>query len=132
VRELRPGLWHWEAPHPEWSPGEPWDPVVSSYATDAGKRLLLFDPMIPPSEIDALVADRETAVVLTCPWHERATQNLVERNFRSGRPRARALLTDDPSRKAGRNGYQPTLARLTSLAGPVGRDAAGPRRARRW
>jgi glyoxylase-like metal-dependent hydrolase (beta-lactamase superfamily II) len=79
VRELRPGLWHWEAPHPEWRAGEPWDQVVSSYAIDVSKRLLLFDPMPLPSEIDALVADRETAVVLTCPWHERATQTLVER-----------------------------------------------------
>jgi glyoxylase-like metal-dependent hydrolase (beta-lactamase superfamily II) len=52
---------------------------VSSYAIDDGERLLLFDPMTPPSEIDALVADRETAVVLTCPWHERATQSLAER-----------------------------------------------------
>jgi glyoxylase-like metal-dependent hydrolase (beta-lactamase superfamily II) len=53
---------------------------VSSYATDDGERLLLFDPMTPPSEIDALVADRETAVVLTCPWHERDTESLVEQH----------------------------------------------------
>jgi glyoxylase-like metal-dependent hydrolase (beta-lactamase superfamily II) len=53
---------------------------VSSYATDDGERLLLFDPMTPPSEIDALVADRGTAVVLTCPWHERATESLVEQH----------------------------------------------------
>jgi glyoxylase-like metal-dependent hydrolase (beta-lactamase superfamily II) len=79
VRELRPGLWYWEAPHPEWSVGEPWDQVVSSYAIDDGERLLLFDPMTPPSDLDALVGHRETAVVLTCPWHERATENLVER-----------------------------------------------------
>jgi glyoxylase-like metal-dependent hydrolase (beta-lactamase superfamily II) len=52
---------------------------VSSYAIDDGERLLLFDPMTPPSAIDALAADRETAVVLTCPWHERATESLVER-----------------------------------------------------
>jgi glyoxylase-like metal-dependent hydrolase (beta-lactamase superfamily II) len=52
---------------------------VSSYAIDDGERLLLFDPMPPPKEIDARIADRETAVVLTCPWHERATQSLVER-----------------------------------------------------
>jgi hypothetical protein len=52
---------------------------VSSYATDDGERLLLFDPMTPPSEIDALAAHRETTVVLTCPWHERATESLVER-----------------------------------------------------
>jgi glyoxylase-like metal-dependent hydrolase (beta-lactamase superfamily II) len=79
VRELRPGLWHWGAPHPEWRASEPWDQVVSSYAIDDGERLLLFDPMPPPSEIDALLADRETAVVLTCPWHERGTEALVER-----------------------------------------------------
>jgi glyoxylase-like metal-dependent hydrolase (beta-lactamase superfamily II) len=79
VRELRPGLWHWEAPHPEWEPSEPWHQLVSSYAVDDGDRLLLFDPIAPPSEIDELVAGRETAVVLTAPWHERDTQSLVER-----------------------------------------------------
>jgi glyoxylase-like metal-dependent hydrolase (beta-lactamase superfamily II) len=79
VRELRPGLWHWEAPHPDWEPSEPWNQVVSSYAIDDGDRLLLFDPIAPPSEIDELAARRERAIVLTCPWHERDTQSLVER-----------------------------------------------------
>jgi glyoxylase-like metal-dependent hydrolase (beta-lactamase superfamily II) len=80
VRQLRPGLWHWEAPHPEWRPSEPWDPNVSSYAIDDGERLLLFDPLAPPSNIDALVDQRATAIVLTAPWHERDTQSLVERH----------------------------------------------------
>ena len=53
--------------------------MVSSYAVDDGERLLLFDPLAPPREIDELAADRETAVVLTAPWHERDTQSLVER-----------------------------------------------------
>jgi glyoxylase-like metal-dependent hydrolase (beta-lactamase superfamily II) len=53
--------------------------VVSSYAVDDGERLLLFDPLAPPSEIDELAAGRGTAVVLTAPWHERDTQSLVER-----------------------------------------------------
>jgi glyoxylase-like metal-dependent hydrolase (beta-lactamase superfamily II) len=74
VRELRPGLWHWEARHPDWEASEPWGPDVSSYAIDDGKRLLLFDPLAPPSEIDELTAERETA-----PWHERDTRSLVER-----------------------------------------------------
>jgi glyoxylase-like metal-dependent hydrolase (beta-lactamase superfamily II) len=60
VRELRAGLWHWQAPHPDWRPTEPWDRNVSSYAIDDGERLLLFDPIAPP-------------------WHERDTQSLVER-----------------------------------------------------
>jgi hypothetical protein len=80
VRELAHGIWHWEAPHPEWRPSEPWDPYVSSYAIDDGERLLLFDPLAPPSKIDALVGQRETAIVLTAPWHERDTQSLVERH----------------------------------------------------
>jgi glyoxylase-like metal-dependent hydrolase (beta-lactamase superfamily II) len=79
VRALRPGLWHWTARHPDWRPSEPWDQNVSSYAIDHGGRLLLFDPIAAPTEIERLAAERETAVVLTAPWHERDTQRLVER-----------------------------------------------------
>jgi glyoxylase-like metal-dependent hydrolase (beta-lactamase superfamily II) len=78
VRELSPGLWHWQAPHPQWESGEPWDPNVSSYAIDDGERLLLFDPLGVPSEIEALAAERETSIVLTAPWHERDAERLVE------------------------------------------------------
>jgi glyoxylase-like metal-dependent hydrolase (beta-lactamase superfamily II) len=79
VRELQQGLWHWQAPHPDWRPSEPWDQNVSSYAIDDGERMLLFDPLGVPSELEKLAADRETAIVLTAPWHERDAQNLVER-----------------------------------------------------
>lgn len=79
MRELAPGLWHWQAPHPGWGSGEPWDENVSSYAIDDGARLLVFDPIAPPEELVDLAADRDTAVVLTSPWHERDMQRLVER-----------------------------------------------------
>lgn len=79
MRELESGLWHWKAPHPEWRPSEPWDQSVSSYAIDDGRRLLLFDPIAPPRELEELAADRETAIVLTAPWHERDARSLVER-----------------------------------------------------
>jgi len=79
VHELRPGLWHWQALHPQWESGEPWDQNVSSYAVDDGELLLLFDPLSVPPEIEKLAADRETAIVLTAPWHERDAQSLVER-----------------------------------------------------
>jgi glyoxylase-like metal-dependent hydrolase (beta-lactamase superfamily II) len=78
VRELQPGLWHWESPHPDWEPSEPWSQEVSSYAIDDGNRLLLFDPLGVPSELEELTADREPVVVLTNPWHERDTQSLVK------------------------------------------------------
>jgi len=79
VHELRAGIWHWQAPHPEWSADAAWPQEVSSYALDDGARLLLFDPLAVPEEILALAADREPIVVLTAPWHERGTKILVER-----------------------------------------------------
>jgi glyoxylase-like metal-dependent hydrolase (beta-lactamase superfamily II) len=81
VREVQRGLWHWEARHPDWTPGNPEDEgaEVTSYAIDDGERLLLLDPLAVPREIDELAADRETAIVLTVPWHERDTRSLVDR-----------------------------------------------------
>jgi glyoxylase-like metal-dependent hydrolase (beta-lactamase superfamily II) len=96
MREVETDVWHWGAPHPEWAgpenealrerlaaiakvPNEAALGVVSSYAIDDGDRLLLFDPLAVPSEIEELVAGREPVVVLTSPWHERDTRSLVER-----------------------------------------------------
>jgi glyoxylase-like metal-dependent hydrolase (beta-lactamase superfamily II) len=79
VRELQAGLWHWQAPHPDWTPDERWPQEVSSYAIDDGTRLVLFDPLAVPDELLELAADREPAVVLTAPWHERDTRGLVDR-----------------------------------------------------
>src|SRR3954453_14465484 len=76
VRELRSGVWHWEAQHPEWNERQWWGPVVSSYAVDDGARLVLFDPLAPPAEIEQLAAERETAIVLTCPWDRRDAEAL--------------------------------------------------------
>ena len=79
VRELRPGLWHWQAPHPEWTPEQWWPQDVSSHALDDGGRLLLLDPLGVPDELLELARERETVVVLTAPWHERDARRLVER-----------------------------------------------------
>jgi hypothetical protein len=79
VRALQTGLWHWNAPHPDWTPVEQWPQELSSYAIDDGARLLLFDPLSVPNELLELAADREPVVVLTAPWHERDTKSLVER-----------------------------------------------------
>jgi glyoxylase-like metal-dependent hydrolase (beta-lactamase superfamily II) len=79
MRELQPGLWHWQAPHPDWDPSEPWQREVSSYAIDDGARLLFFDPLAAPSEVIELAGEREPVIVLTAPWHERDARALVER-----------------------------------------------------
>jgi glyoxylase-like metal-dependent hydrolase (beta-lactamase superfamily II) len=79
VREVRDGIWHWESQHPEWNERQWWGPLVSSYAIDDGARLVLFDPLEPPAAIDALAGARETAIVLTCPWHRRGADALAQR-----------------------------------------------------
>jgi glyoxylase-like metal-dependent hydrolase (beta-lactamase superfamily II) len=83
VRELQAGLWHWRAPHPEWQPSagvwDGWGPEVSCYAIDDGERLLLFDPLALPAELEELGDSRETAIVITNAWHERDARDLAER-----------------------------------------------------
>jgi hypothetical protein len=69
VKEIRPGLWTWTAPHPEWHE----QPYVRSYAAEREGVLVLIDPMSPPA---ALVAGRELRVALTCPWHARSAPEL--------------------------------------------------------
>lgn len=82
MRELQTGIWHWEATHADWTPedgGEDgWGPEVSSYAIDDGARLLLFDPVAPPSLVEELASGRTPLVVLTCSWHARDARSLVE------------------------------------------------------
>jgi hypothetical protein len=72
MREVRPGVWHWQTRHPDWSEEEWWPPEVSSYGIDLGEQLLLFDPLGVPDELRA----RATAVVLTAPYHERDARTL--------------------------------------------------------
>ena len=66
--EIRPGLWTWSVEHPEWSFEMSWDPVVRSYAVQAGEVIVLIDPVAP-----APVGD---AILLTVPWHRRASDDL--------------------------------------------------------
>jgi hypothetical protein len=72
VRELRPGLWHWQAPHPDWDKEKWWPELVSSYGIELGDDFVLFDPLAVPDEL----RERATAVVLTAPYHERDARRL--------------------------------------------------------
>jgi hypothetical protein len=74
MEELRPGIWYWQAPHPDWGGEEQewWPELVSSYAIELGDDLLLFDPLAVPDD----VRRRATAVVLTAPYHERDARTL--------------------------------------------------------
>ena len=72
MHELRPGIWHWRSPHPDWDEKQWWPQLVSSYAIELGRDLLLFDPLSVPDRL----RERATAVFLTAPWHERDSRLL--------------------------------------------------------
>jgi hypothetical protein len=72
MRELRPGVWHWQSPHPAWDEEHWWPERVSSYAIELGGDLVLFDPLGVPDEL----RERATAVVLTAPYHDRDAPRL--------------------------------------------------------
>ncbi len=93
VREVRPGLWVWEQPHPEWTPengAEGWGRVVSSFAVHADGGHVLVDPLAPPAgtpdaerfwrALDRDVGRRgPPAVLLTIYYHARSSQEILER-----------------------------------------------------
>ena len=72
MREVRPGVWHWQSAHPDWNEEEWWPELVSSYAIELGNDLVLFDPLSVPDDL----RERATAVVLTAPYHERDARRL--------------------------------------------------------
>lgn len=77
--ETRPGVYFWQARHPEWEPDDGWAEIVTSYALDDGEQLIVIDPLAAPQELELLAGRRETAIVLTCPWHVRDAANLADR-----------------------------------------------------
>jgi glyoxylase-like metal-dependent hydrolase (beta-lactamase superfamily II) len=81
VQELRPGLWRWTAPHPEWA-------ELSSAYVEAAGALVLVDPLVPRDDEERFYGalDRDVkrlvlpvAIVLTNPWHRRSSAELAER-----------------------------------------------------
>lgn len=78
MQEIAPGIRAWRARHPEADGTEGFPTEVFSYLIDDGDRLLIFDPVLPPSAVFALARTRESHVILTNPWHDRSARDLVE------------------------------------------------------
>jgi hypothetical protein len=88
VQELRPGLWRWTAPHPEWEHAEHWGPDVASVYAELDEALVVIDPLVPADEDErfwsALDRDverlaRPVHVLLTVHWHERSVAAVLDR-----------------------------------------------------
>jgi glyoxylase-like metal-dependent hydrolase (beta-lactamase superfamily II) len=94
VVQLRPRLWRWSLPHPDWEPddaegGEGWQQEVASYALVAEDELVLFDPLVPPAGTEdaqrfwhALDDDVHhhgpPRILITIHWHCRSAQEILD------------------------------------------------------
>jgi hypothetical protein len=77
--ETRPGVWFWQARHPDWIPDDGWGETVTCFALDFGEELIVIDPLAPPPELEELASKRQTTIVLTCQWHRRDSESLAAR-----------------------------------------------------
>jgi glyoxylase-like metal-dependent hydrolase (beta-lactamase superfamily II) len=95
LEQIRPRLWHWSAPHPDWKPanrgkdGLGWEQLVSSYALITGDAFVLIDPQLPTDADDAaklweaLDGDVEhhgpPTILITVYWHARSAGDIAKR-----------------------------------------------------
>ncbi len=107
LRELRPGLHRWTAPHPDADPdavpgsAADWGPDVGCVAYQARDALVLVDPLVPPERgdlqeaLDALVRrhGRRVAILTTLQFHRRSRPELAER-YGASTSRARKTLPE--------------------------------------
>jgi len=89
--EIRPGLWRWTAPHPEWQPfhedGTPrdWQRDVGCVLYAAAGRAIFIDPLAPDGNpdfwrwADERCAGNEVVVLETIPYHRRSRDEFVSR-----------------------------------------------------
>jgi hypothetical protein len=86
VTEVIPGLWRFEAIHPEWTEdeggGDGWEPNVAWWALASTAGMILIDPLLDDwPALDALIADHGgcAAVFRTCHWHQRSVAEAASR-----------------------------------------------------
>jgi hypothetical protein len=84
--EILPGLWRFEAPHPEWTEdeggGDGWEEMVAWWALATGAGIVLIDPLVEDwPGLDALVEGGGgcAGVIRTCHWHQRTIEEVRAR-----------------------------------------------------
>jgi hypothetical protein len=90
--ELRPGLWRWSAPHPEWhainDDGGPtlWPREVGCVLYTSAAAAVFIDPLVPAEEsaefwrwADEHCDGREVSVLETLAYHRRSREQVIAR-----------------------------------------------------
>jgi hypothetical protein len=85
---IRPGLYRWTAPHPDYEPDpEPdspadWPEQVGCVAYEAPDALVFIDPLVPDAlwpALDRLAEGRRVVVLTTIAFHQRSRDAVAER-----------------------------------------------------
>jgi hypothetical protein len=118
IQQIRPGLFRWAAPHPEWSPGASpgstadWPQEVGSVLYEAPDATVLIDPLLPPEresflrELDKRLhrRGRPVTILTTIGFHRRDRDELARR-YEASTSRAKknlpAGVESFPVRRAG-------------------------------
>ena len=88
LREIRPGLAYWTAPHPQWDGATHWPEEVGCVYYEAADAVVLIDPLLPRGEEESFLStvdreverlERPVAVLLTAPWHARDAASVAAR-----------------------------------------------------
>lgn len=81
-----PGLWRFEATHPDWTEWEGgedgWDPLVAWWALRSSKGLVVIDPLVEDwPALDRLVDENGGCggVIRTIHWHQRSIEEVRAR-----------------------------------------------------
>lgn len=83
---ILPGLWRFEAQHPDWTEEEGgedgWERLVAWWALSTSRGVLLIDPLVFEwEELDALIDEHGgcAGIVRTMHWHQRSIAEAAER-----------------------------------------------------
>src|SRR6185503_8024690 len=83
IIDVAPGLWIWRMPHPDWSPPDGGDRVVTWPVASSGGEVVVLDPLAPPDDAtdiwERLDAQPPTVAVVLKPDHVRSIDAFVER-----------------------------------------------------
>jgi hypothetical protein len=78
--ELAPGVWTWRLEHPDWAPGDDFEPEVACYAVHTPSAALLIDALWPDDDedwLDAFVAHERVLAAVLKPDHVREASELA-------------------------------------------------------
>lgn len=100
MQSVRPDVWRWTAPHPDWAPWDPdrktgfgWSQEVGCVCYEAPEQLVFIDPLAPPSgtpahcqfwqALDATVQENRqpVSILVSTDWHDRSAQAIFDRYF---------------------------------------------------